>query len=441
MTQTDKLNLPLIEVNQLQKHITHNEAVLGLEALTQLCLQDLDQNTPPLSPALGTAWGVGASPTDTWTDHPGEIASYDQFGWRFHDPTEGMIAWVASQEKLFVFRTGSWQVLDQQPTELQNANMVGVATSADATNKLSVKSDAILFSHADAGTDVRLKLNKPSAGGVASCVFQTAWSGTAEFGAIGNNDFSIKTSANGADWNTNLVCDVASGRVNIPVGLGEQAIGVANKINLLPNSGRLATEKSIGVTGFVQPTEIAAENGATITSFAKFETDSVDYGGAAPANNADVKQLVDWLRSLSAAKAFPEFWAAEVTAGSGTDYETSVSGSSKYRVLTLDYVTSTKSGISFYFKVVTGSVIVSAEQFDVWLNDVPVASFQTILPSDGWQHINVLNTPSTTDATNRADAHLPLFANNSDKFVFALPALLPDAVRVSADEGLIGSIG
>lgn len=61
--------------------------------------------------------------------------------------------------------------------------LLGVTTTADATNRLAVKSDATLFTHDDAtpGTgDMRQVLNKAAAGNTVSQLYQTGFSGRAE---------------------------------------------------------------------------------------------------------------------------------------------------------------------------------------------------------------------------------------------------------------------
>ena len=41
------LSLPFIQPSQAQKHVTHNEALRLLDAVVQLTLQSLSQQTPP----------------------------------------------------------------------------------------------------------------------------------------------------------------------------------------------------------------------------------------------------------------------------------------------------------------------------------------------------------------------------------------------------------
>jgi hypothetical protein len=67
---------------------------------------------------------------------------------------------------------------------------LGGAT-ADATNRFSINASASLFSHAGAGH--RVKVNKAAATDTGSFLFQTGFSGRAEFGLTGSDVFQLKS--------------------------------------------------------------------------------------------------------------------------------------------------------------------------------------------------------------------------------------------------------
>jgi hypothetical protein len=87
---------------------------------------------------------------------------------------------------------------------------LGGAT-ADATNRLSLNAPASLFNHAGAGHQI--KVNKAAATDTGSFLFQTGFSGRAEFGLTGSDDFQIKVSGDGATWFNALQLERTSGRV------------------------------------------------------------------------------------------------------------------------------------------------------------------------------------------------------------------------------------
>ena len=204
------LGLPYMSASQAQKHVTHNEALELLDALVQLSVVAFDATTPPAEALDGQVWAVGAGAVNAWAGHEGDLALRSNGGWVFIAPRPGWVA--ANGGVLRVFDGTTWAVpaLGALPT-------LGVGTAADAVNVLTVAGPASLFTHAGAGH--QMKLNKAGAADTASVLFQTGWSGRAEFGLTGNDNWTVKVSADGALWNDALVAEAATGRVSLPKGL------------------------------------------------------------------------------------------------------------------------------------------------------------------------------------------------------------------------------
>ena len=120
---------------------------------------------------------------------------------------------MADEDKLLVFDGAIWRDL-QAISTLQNMALLGVNTTADTNNRLSVSSPGVLLTHA--GTDQRLKINKQAAADTASLLYQTNFSGRAELGLAGDDDFHFKVSANGSVWNEAIVIDKDTGAVTMP---------------------------------------------------------------------------------------------------------------------------------------------------------------------------------------------------------------------------------
>ncbi|MFD0916468.1 hypothetical protein ACFQ14_08620 [Pseudahrensia aquimaris] len=74
-----------------------------------------------------------------------------------------------------------------------------------------------LFSHD--GDDHRLKINRNTDTDTASLIFQSNFSGRAEFGLAGEDAWSVKVSPNGSNWQTALRAQSATGEVDFPNGL------------------------------------------------------------------------------------------------------------------------------------------------------------------------------------------------------------------------------
>jgi len=206
MTDTDRLHLPLIAGEQALKHVTHNEALAVLDGIVQLVTEALDAVTPPTSPVPGATYAIGAGATSAWAGRDSELAVWTEGGWRFAAPWEGWRLWDKSTSALHVHHDDSWTPLVDLIPALQNLPLLGVNAEADTTNRLSVRSPAVLFNAlevAEGGTgDVRLNLNREGALDTATIVFQSAWSGRAEIGLAGTEDLSIKVSAGGSSFAT-----------------------------------------------------------------------------------------------------------------------------------------------------------------------------------------------------------------------------------------------
>ena len=215
MSDTPLIGLPLIEASQAQKHVTHNEALLLLDVLVHLAVTSRSLATPPASPANGDRYLVAALATGAWAGHAGHIAFREAGSWRFAIPKPGWRLWVMA-ESLFLLFDGTLWFDVQSFDELQNLNLLGVNTTADATNKLAVSSASVLFNHAGAGS--RVKVNKNAAGDTASLLFQTGFSGRAEFGLTGDDDFHVKVSPDGSAWNESLTVSRTSGLFTIRNG-------------------------------------------------------------------------------------------------------------------------------------------------------------------------------------------------------------------------------
>ena len=200
MTQASPiLALPYLMPSQAQKHVTHNEALQMLDALVQLSAEGFDAATPPAAPALGETHVLAASPAGAWAGRPHAIAVWQGEGWLFLSPLPGWRAWGIAEQELRVWTGSAWAL---PPAETQNLARLGVGTMAGAANPLAVSGPATLLSHAGAGH--QLKINKSASAETASLLFQSDWSGRAEMGLAGSDDFAVKLSDNGSSWNTAL---------------------------------------------------------------------------------------------------------------------------------------------------------------------------------------------------------------------------------------------
>ncbi|WP_371054400.1 DUF2793 domain-containing protein [Rhodosalinus sp. K401] len=214
MDQSPALGLPYILPNQAQKHVTHNEALRVLDAVVQIGVASRGETSPPPAPADGTRHIVAAPAAGAWAGQEEALAAFLDGAWHFFAPKAGWLAWVADEARLLVWDGAAWRVAASSDM----ATLFGVNTEPDAVNRLSVKSDGVLFSHDDVtpgSGGVRLTLNKQDAAATASVLFQSGYSGRAEFGLAGDDNWRVKVSADGVSWRPALAVDAATGHVAV----------------------------------------------------------------------------------------------------------------------------------------------------------------------------------------------------------------------------------
>ena len=334
MDTTPNLALPYIIAAQAQKHVTHNEAIRALDAVVNLSVLTRSLASPPLSPAEGARYIVAPSPTGAWTSMSVRIAAFQDGAWAFYTPREGWLAWVADEDALVVHNGTAWVDAGSGNGSVNPTPLVGVNATADATNRLAVSSPAILLNHAGAGHQA--KINKNLAADTASFLFQTGFSGRAEMGTTGDDDFHFKVSPDGATWKDALQINRSTGAVTMPftAGGGGGETNTASNVNVggvgtfkqktgvtLEFRGLNAGSSKVSVTLDVANNEIdidVAEANLTLANLGG----SIDLGGAkasgtlaaarAPAFTGDVTSVAGALATTIANDAITNAKLANV---------------------------------------------------------------------------------------------------------------------------------
>lgn len=217
------LSLPYILPAQAQKHITHNEALRLLDVLVQLVVLSRQVASPPPNPAEGDRYLVPLGATGEFATHDGQIACWEGTGWIFIAPKSGWQAEVLDEDSRVIYDGATWVGPEARPLRVAE---LGIATDADTLNRLAISSPATLFTHNGAGHQV--KINKAVATDTASLLFQTGWSGRAEMGTCGSDNFEIKTSPNGTNFVSSLRALSSSGKIEFPAGVCV-SVGTANQ--------------------------------------------------------------------------------------------------------------------------------------------------------------------------------------------------------------------
>lgn len=261
MSTTPNLSLPYLEAGQAQKHVTHNEALRVLDAVTQLAVLAVSAS-PPAEPANGERHIVGASPSGDFAGHANEVAVYQDGAWVFLAPQPGWRAWRIDEEALLVWSGGAWSEVsagggggggggdvvgpeggvadgdvavfdgttgkaikkDRGAIDYLGVGAPPDATDTDTSNRLIVKASRVLF-HAreDAETpgtgDIKIQISKEDEVNSASLFFSSNFSGRAELGLVESDEFKLKVSPDNNTWFEAMVFDPATGKVSFPEGM------------------------------------------------------------------------------------------------------------------------------------------------------------------------------------------------------------------------------
>ena len=328
MNDTPNLALPYIFAAQAQKHVTHNEAIRALDCIVQLAVISLTLTTPPATPAEGDRYIVPSAASGDWSDQTNKIAAYQDGAWAFYTPKDGWRAWVTSANVLAVYAAGTWSALpsggggsgvsdhglltglsdDDHPQYHTDARgdvrympidpqAVGINATADTTNRLAVASPASLFNHDGNGHQV--KVNKNSAGDTASFLFQSGFSGRAEIGLAGDDDFHFKVSPDGAAWHEGIKIDRATGRVDFPNtgAFPSYRNRVINPCGAITQAA-LASTADGNYTGFDQWLALTQANAVTPSQLVDVSNDIATMMRMTQANAT--AQRMGWLQPLEA---------------------------------------------------------------------------------------------------------------------------------------------
>lgn len=133
---TANLNLGMVIKDIIGAEIQVNDALIRLDALIGLAVENFDQTTLPGSPSNGQAWKSDGTTVPTeWSGKEDHIVIY--YGiWLFVPITDGMILYDKSGDDLYVCTdasTDTWEIIGRE-----------AATVATLTNSTGGTADGIL---------------------------------------------------------------------------------------------------------------------------------------------------------------------------------------------------------------------------------------------------------------------------------------------------------
>ena len=110
MSKSPRFDLPLLQTAQAGKEITHNEALILIDALMHARAESATRATPPVDPAAGQMWLIADAALDDWSGRDGDLAIFTEGGWRFVSPVPDMALWVADQALPARYNGAQWRI-------------------------------------------------------------------------------------------------------------------------------------------------------------------------------------------------------------------------------------------------------------------------------------------------------------------------------------------
>lgn len=152
MVDTPRLSLPMLAPAQAQKHVTVNEALSRLDALTHLTLVSTSLTTPPAVAPEGALYAVPPGAVNAWAGQDGKLALAIGGGWVFVVPRRGWQGMVLDAGVPAIWDGSQWQMgaLSLSPSgaglALQAVETdVVITAGSSVTTALVIPPRAILF--------------------------------------------------------------------------------------------------------------------------------------------------------------------------------------------------------------------------------------------------------------------------------------------------------
>ncbi|MEY1661574.1 DUF2793 domain-containing protein [Isoalcanivorax beigongshangi] len=97
--------IPFVPENTVDPAAGLNQALNVVDALLQVQVQSVGENSPPSSLADGDRFVVGTAPTGAWAGRSGKLARWLNEGWDFYD---AVIVVSKADDRLYIRAGSGW---------------------------------------------------------------------------------------------------------------------------------------------------------------------------------------------------------------------------------------------------------------------------------------------------------------------------------------------
>ena len=284
-------------------------------------------------------------------------------------------------------------------------------------------------------------LNKAGSSDTAKVEFQTGASGRARIGTLGDDDLTVQVSADGSAWTDALTVDRTTGKVSLP----QNNVLENYAANLYQDSGRLGDGTTHNNAGTYQwPAYFTTLNSASQASEGKFIFNNNDYGGSAGTLNANVKALIDKIRSATEdfRRYSVEFYVARITAGAGTGATFTADSTTFYSTI-ISAFRLRPPALTWhgYLRAITDTIAVAVQPSQTHYKDGAEQSANyTITVAEGWVSITIHDNVDPYFSYGY-QPNIFQFGSKaaSDAYLLACPALMAGITGVDDNIGLIAA--
>ncbi len=169
MFESYQFKLPFLQASQAQKHVTVNEALARLDALSQLTFVSRFEDVPN-APLDGQTYVVPVGASGIWSGQDHRVALFLNGGWVFVDARNGWMAWVVDEAVQLRFLDGFWDVVGRS----QN-------TALGFSERVDIQFDHQIMAGANNQTSVVIPHHSSVIGVTARVIDEIVFSGATDF--------------------------------------------------------------------------------------------------------------------------------------------------------------------------------------------------------------------------------------------------------------------